>query len=40
LDGTGFVRPGALELLIVTDSLPAAFDAIEDRLAAQGGTPA
>jgi uncharacterized protein (TIGR00730 family) len=40
LDGTGFVRPGALEMLIVTDSLPAAFDAIEDRLAAQGGTPA
>jgi uncharacterized protein (TIGR00730 family) len=39
LAGTGFVRPGALELLIVTGSLPAAFDAIEVRLAAGGGTP-
>jgi uncharacterized protein (TIGR00730 family) len=40
LVGTGFVRPGALELLIVADSLPAAFDAIEARLAGQRGTPA
>ena len=38
LAGTGFVRPAALELLIVTDSLPAAFDAIEARLA--GGASA
>jgi uncharacterized protein (TIGR00730 family) len=43
LDGlasTAFVRPAALELLIVTDSLPAALDALEARLAGQGGTPA
>jgi uncharacterized protein (TIGR00730 family) len=36
---TAFVRPGAMELLIVADSVPAALDAIEDRLAEQGGTP-
>jgi uncharacterized protein (TIGR00730 family) len=39
LAGTAFIRPGALELLIVTDSLPAAFDAIEVRLGAGGSTP-
>jgi predicted Rossmann-fold nucleotide-binding protein len=40
LASTAFVRPAAMELLIVTDSLPDAFDAIEARLAGQGGTPA
>jgi hypothetical protein len=44
LVGTGFVRPAALDLLIVTDSLPAALDAIEARVAghdeARGRTPA
>jgi uncharacterized protein (TIGR00730 family) len=38
--GTGFVRPTALELLTVTDSLPAAFEAIEARIAGQGKAPA
>jgi uncharacterized protein (TIGR00730 family) len=32
LAGSAFVRPGALELLIVTDTVPAALDAIEQRL--------
>ncbi|HYN94693.1 MAG TPA: TIGR00730 family Rossman fold protein [Pilimelia sp.] len=32
LAGTAFVRRGALDLLIVTDSLPAALAAIEERL--------
>lgn len=36
LVGTGFVRPAALDLLIVTDSLPAALDAIEARVAGHG----
>jgi uncharacterized protein (TIGR00730 family) len=37
LGRTAFVRPGAMRLLTVADSVPAAFDAIEDRLAEQGG---
>jgi uncharacterized protein (TIGR00730 family) len=32
LAGSAFVRPEALELLIVTDTVPAALDAIEQRL--------
>jgi uncharacterized protein (TIGR00730 family) len=32
LAGTAFARPDALELLVVVDSVPAAFDAIEARL--------
>jgi hypothetical protein len=33
LAAAGFVRPDAQEVLTVTDSLPAAFDTIEARLA-------
>ena len=32
LAGTAFARPEALELLVVVDSVPAAFDAVEARL--------
>jgi uncharacterized protein (TIGR00730 family) len=33
LEPGGFVRPAALDLLVVVDSVPAALDAIEERLA-------
>jgi predicted Rossmann-fold nucleotide-binding protein len=32
----GFIRPGAVELLTVVDSVPAALDTIEEMLSAAG----